>query len=108
METQGGIIGEGVHLADVDTVVTSPGQQLHPRMAPLVGVFEDAGGVRVVTGKQAGPGGGARGGGDVTIGEGDPFVHQPVQVGGVHIRKAQSPDGVKALLVGDDEDDVGL
>ena len=36
------------------------------------------------------------------------FFDQPVQVGRLHVRKSQASDGVIALLVSDDENDVWL
>ena len=39
--------------------------------------------------------------------EADAFADQPIEIGRVHVGKAQRVDRVVALLVGDDEDDVG-
>ena len=101
------LVGEGVHLADVDTIVAALCQLLDPGVAPLVGVLEDAGGMRVVAGKEAGPRWGAGRGGAEAVGKGHALVHQAVEVGRVHVGVTQRADRVIALLVGDDQDDVG-
>jgi hypothetical protein len=43
----------------------------------------------------------------MTVDKAGAFVDQPIQVGRIHIGKAQSPDRIKTLLVGDDENDMG-
>ena len=43
----------------------------------------------------------------MAVGERRPFTNQSVHVGSFHVIKSQFFDGVKALLVCDDENDVG-
>ena len=97
-----------VHLADVDAVIAGRVQIPDPGMPPTVAIAHDAGDVRVIAGEEAGAGGGARGRGNVAVVEAQAFVYQPVEIGCVHIGEAERVDSVVALLVGDDEDDIGL
>ena len=97
----------GVHFTDVDGVVAGLGQRRNPTALPGIGILEDAGGVRVVASKETGSGRGAGGGGDVALVEGDAFLHQSIEIGRVDVIVAGRADGVEALLVGDDEYDVG-
>ena len=43
---------------------------------------------------------------NMAIGEGYPFTHQAIQVGGIHIVKSQFANRVETLLIGDDKDNV--
>ena len=45
---------------------------------------------------------------NMALGKVSAFFDQPVQVGRLHVRKSQASDGVIALLVSDDENDVRL
>ena len=105
---EGALDRPGVHLADVHRAVARLLQQPDPRIDPALVVAEDAVGVRICPREQRGSRRAARGRGHVHLLEGGALVHQPVEVGRVHPRAAQGPDGVDALLVGDDEDDIGV
>ena len=61
----------------------------------------------VVTGEEACPGGSAGGSGDVTLSEADAFFDQLVEVGRDAVGVTQGCNGVMALLIGQDEEDVG-
>ena len=63
--------------------------------------------MRVVTGEEACPGGSAGGSGDVTLSEADAFFDQLVEVGRDAVGVTQGCNGVMALLIGQDEEDVG-
>jgi ABC-type uncharacterized transport system YnjBCD ATPase subunit len=52
--------------------------------------------------------GAAHGALDVGVSEGDAAAGEAVDVGGDDVFKTQTGQGVPALLVGHDEDDVGL
>ena len=71
-------------------------------------VLPAARGARVASGEEAGSAGRA----DGTLREGgveeDALFGEAVQVGGVYIRVAITAEGVKALLVGTDPEDVGF
>lgn len=68
-----------------------------------------AGGHAVVmlAGEERGAGGGTHGGIRVAAGEVDPGFDEKVEVGGEHVGGTRSRDGVEALLVGGDEQEVG-
>ena len=106
VEAERGLERNGVHLADVDAVVAGGGQLLDPGPAPLAAVAEYAGGVGIEAVEEAGTGGHAGGGGDVALVEADAFADQAVEVGRVDVGVPERGDGVVALLVGDDQDDV--
>lgn len=107
MEAEGRFIGIGVHFADVDAVIPRVVQQFDPRMTPQRGVAVNARGVGIVAAEQAGARGGAERRGNEAVVEADPFLHQAIQVGGIHVGKSQAADGVETLLVGNDKDDIG-
>ena len=100
------VVGEGVHLADVDRVVAGTLQVLDPTMLPAIAIAQHAVRMRVLTGEEARAARRARCRRYVAIGESHPFAHEPVQVGRVHVAIAQFANRVEALLIGDDEDDV--
>ena len=101
-----GVVGERVHFADVDAVIAAVVEQLDPAVLPCVRVFQDAGCVRIIAGKQAGSRAGARRRCDVTDPECHPLVNEAVEGRGVNVLKTQRVDGVQTLLVRYDEDDV--
>ena len=107
VETGIGIVGDGVHFADIDTAVAGVAELLDPGSPPGLAVAEDAGGVGVVALEQAGAAGHAGGGGDVAVGEGGALLDEAVEMGCGHIVEAERLDAVEALLVGDDHDNVG-
>ena len=98
----------GVHLAHVHGAVAGVGQLLHPGVRPALVVAEHAVGVGIQPGEQAGAGGCAGGCGHEHAAEGGAFAHEVVEVRGDHVGEAAGGDGVEALLVGDDEDDIRL
>ena len=106
VESEAAFVRAGVHLADVDVVVTGGGQIFDPGVGPDLAVAHDSGVVGEVTGEEAGAGGGADGGVDETVVEADSLADQAVDVGGVHVVEAEGVDGIETLLVGDDKDDV--
>jgi hypothetical protein len=83
----------------------------HLRKGYLVGVHhraaeervDDAGTIVVPAGHEAGPGGGADGG-DVELGEANPFPGQAVEVGRLQDGVAVAGEIPVALVVGDDDD----
>lgn len=43
----------------------------------------------------------------MAVGEGGAFADEPVKVGGFHVVETEFTDRIKALLVRDDENDIG-
>ncbi len=100
------VVGIRVHLADVHGAVAAVLQVFDPRMSPTVGVLEDAGRVGIIPGEQAGPRRSTRGGTDMAIRERGAFVDQAVDVRRIDVVRTERTNGIKPLLVGDDEDDI--
>ena len=98
----------GMHLADVRTVVTGISEVIDPALSPRVRIFEDTCGMGIVTGKKAGPGWCAGRGGYKTVGEVNSFSRESIQIGSLNMGEPQCPNGVIALLVRNDEYNVGL
>ena len=98
-----------VHLADVDAEIAAVGQVLHP--VAMLGPGIEAvrpGGVGVHPGEDGGARGHASGARTEGLPEGGTCRRQAVHGGGGHVIVAPGSDGVEALLVGHDEDDVRL
>ena len=106
VETGFGLERPGVHLADVRTVVAGIVEQLDPRSPPHVGILENAGGMRVIPLKQAGPRRCTGSRGHMAVGKRNAFANQTVEVGRVDVVVAKAANRVETLLVGDDEDNV--
>ena len=107
VKAQRRVVRVGVHLADVDALVSAGRKVFDPRMVPLIGVSQDTGRVRVVAREQTGPRWRTGRRRDVAVGERHTFIRQAINVRRIDIVVAMRGDGVEALLVGDDEDDVG-
>ena len=108
MESTGCLEWPGMHLADVRTVVTGISEVIDPALRPRVRIFEDTCGMGIVTGKQAGPGWRAGRSCYKAVGEVNPFLSESIQIGSLNMGEPQCPNGVIALLVRDDEYNVGL
>jgi hypothetical protein len=108
MEPTGCLEWPGMHLADVCTVITGISEVVDPALSPRVRILEDTCGMGIVTGKQAGPGWRAGRCCYKAVGEVNPFVSESIQIGSLNMGKSQCPNGVIALLVRDDEYNVGL
>ena len=76
-------------------------------MVPLVGVPQDARGVRIVASEKTRSRRSTRRRADVAVCERHTFVRQTVNVRRIDVVVAMGADRVKSLLVCDDEDDVG-
>ena len=107
VETEGRLQGRCVHLADVDAMVSGGVQLFHPGVLPVIAILNDAGCVRIHTRKERRSSRNTGRSRRVTLGEGRALVGQPVQVGRGHIVKTKRPNSVVALLVRNDEDDIG-
>jgi hypothetical protein len=102
----GRVVGVDVHLADVHAVVALVGQRAHPGGLPGLEVAEHLAAMRVLAREEAGAGAHAHRRGDETLGEGRAFGGQAIEMRRVHPRRTQRADGVGALLIGHDQDDV--
>ena len=102
------VVRVDVHLADVRAVVSGRSQPLDPGRLPRLEVLEHSRRVGIHAGKQARPGSDAHWGGHEAIRECRSLPDHPVEVRGMHPRRAQGIDRVRALLVGHDQDDVRL
>ena len=96
-----------MHFANVGAVVARIVQQFDPTATPTVRVFQNSGRVRKVTFEQTCSRRRTRRSGDVALIERDSFADQAIQVRRVHVGIAQRRNGIKPLLVRDDENDVG-
>ncbi len=107
VETARHIAWAEVHLADVDAPVAAVGQILHP--VAMIGPVVEAVGPRVV-GVHAGEDGGAAGNAGCarTIGlaERDALPGDAIHVWRDHVVVTPAGDGIEALLVGHDQDNV--
>ncbi len=90
VEAHGRIVGPGVHLAHVDAVVAAFRQLLHPPMPPTVCVAQNAGRMGVVAGEETRPRGRAGSRRDVALTERHALMHEPVQIGRLHVGKAHA------------------
>jgi hypothetical protein len=108
VEAAGHIPRAEVHFADIDAPVAVVGQVLHP-IAVIAPVVEAVGpGIVAVHPREDGsPAGNAGRAGTIGLTEGDPFRGEAVQMGGDHLTVAPGSQGVKALLVGHNQNDVG-
>ena len=101
-----------VPLAEVASAVARASERV--REGPFVGAQQrtaadgvpDAGAVAVVAGEKAGPGGGA-GGADVVVGEAHGVLVEAVEARRADRAVAVAAQVAVALVVGEDEDDVG-
>ena len=107
VKAQRRVVRPRVHLADVDAAVAAGRQVLDPGVFPVVRVAMDAGGVGILPGEETGPGGGARRRAHEAVGKDGPLLRHPIQMRRVHVGKAERGDGVVALLIRDDQNDVG-
>ena len=96
----------GVHLAHVDAFVAGLGEVLDPAVPPRRRVVDHARGVRIVAGEQARAGRHAGSGGGEAGRQIDAFARHAVEIRRIDMGKPERIDGVVALLVGDDEDDI--
>ena len=96
-----------MHLPDIDGVIAGGLEVLNPGVTPSVSVLEDTVGVRIEAREEARATRSAGGRRNKTVAKRDTLTDQPVQIRRIHVRKPDGVDGVKALLVGEDEDDIG-
>src|SRR5262249_28855606 len=84
-------------------------ERVHPGAIDAVGrvVTADAVLVPVEAGQQGGQAGATEGGGDVAVREGSALLGQAVDVRGLYHLVAHEAEVGPALVVADDEDDVG-
>ena len=73
IEAHGREEGPGVHFAEIDGLVSATLEIFNPAVFPAVGILQDTGGMRVVTGEEACPGRSAGCGGDEAVVEHDAF-----------------------------------
>lgn len=60
-----------------------------------------------ISGEEAGPGWSAGRRGDMALVERDAFSYEPVRARRIQVRETELRDGIVALLIRDNEDDIG-
>lgn len=98
-----------MHLADIDAPIAMLGQVLDPvaMFGPPMETV-DAGIMGVHAGEDGRPGGDTCCPRTICLAKGNAFTGQPVNIGGDHMVISPGRDGIKALLVGYDKDDIGF